>query len=152
MRDEEAKAARPAAADAKARNKDALSGLAARVARLEARAWRGKQAEEAHAALAVPALVEASSAQSAKLASEHQALALKLEQMVESFAHRTRVALQARQQQRANELQAFRSAAADGAKEAKPSKRPTAKRPRLPGWVLPGRLGCRLPSRLKLTR
>ena len=46
MRDEEAKAARPAAADAKAaRNKDALSGLAARVARLEARAWRGKQAE-----------------------------------------------------------------------------------------------------------
>ena len=44
------------------------------------------------------------------------------------------------------------SGAADGAKEAKPSKLPTAKRPRLPGRVLPGRLGCRLPSRLKLTR
>ena len=47
------------------------------------------------------------------------------------------------------------SGAADGAKDTKPSNPPTPRRPRLPGRLLewlPGRLACRLPSRLKLTR
>jgi hypothetical protein len=106
------------ARDPAAKKPLSLAGLSTRVGKLEAVAWRLKQAEDGYTTAAVPALVDATNAAHDRLAEAQKARMAQVEEKMERFAYRVRVALQTLQQQRADEVFALKNAAAADAKEA----------------------------------